>query len=75
MKKPRKAEANFYSSLPAGETPESLEKERELLLKEVKKRNNDQTIGEKMDRTFVYRRQEVVDKQPGADEYLQRWPT
>lgn len=72
-KKARRGEANYYPQ-PSIETPESLEQERTLLLTEVKKRNNEKTIREKMARTFEFRRQEVVDQKPSMENLMERWP-
>ena len=72
-KKARRGEANYYPQ-PSIETPESLEQERTLLLTEVKKRNNDKTIREKMARTFEFRRQEVIDQNPSIENLMERWP-
>uniref|UniRef100_A0A3Q2D2W4 PB1 domain-containing protein n=1 Tax=Cyprinodon variegatus TaxID=28743 RepID=A0A3Q2D2W4_CYPVA len=74
IKKPRRAEANFYPSFPLGETQESMEKERIELLAAIKRRNNDRVIAEKMARTFAYRRQEVVNEEPGIGDFKDRWP-
>ncbi|XP_037835433.1 uncharacterized protein LOC119617661 [Kryptolebias marmoratus] len=74
IKKPRRAEANFYPSFPMGETQESMEKERIELLTAIKKRNNDKVIADKMARTFAYRRQEVVNEEPGIEDFKDRWP-
>ncbi|MEQ2283453.1 hypothetical protein AMECASPLE_011338 [Ameca splendens] len=51
-----------------------MEKERLELLTGVKKRNNDGVVADKMARTFAYRRQEVVNEEPGIDEFKDRWP-
>uniref|UniRef100_A0A3B5PS92 PB1 domain-containing protein n=1 Tax=Xiphophorus maculatus TaxID=8083 RepID=A0A3B5PS92_XIPMA len=74
IKKPRRAEANFYPSFPLGETQESMEKERIELLTAIKRRNNDRVIADKMARTFAYRRQEVVNEEPGIEDFKDRWP-
>lgn len=74
VKKPRKADVNFCPPYPAGETQDSLEGERLALLSEVKKRNNDQVVKEKMAKTFAYRRQEVVKDKPMIGEFKSRWP-
>ncbi|XP_076869961.1 uncharacterized protein LOC143521224 isoform X1 [Brachyhypopomus gauderio] len=74
IKKPRKAEVNFLPCLPKGETTESLEKERVTLLNEVKKKNNEAVIREKMHQTFSYRRQEVVQDSPLVSDFQNRWP-
>uniref|UniRef100_A0A8C6UC02 Uncharacterized protein n=1 Tax=Neogobius melanostomus TaxID=47308 RepID=A0A8C6UC02_9GOBI len=72
-KKARRGEANYYPQ-PSFETQESLEEERTLLLTEVKKRNNERTIREKMARTFEFRRQEIVDQKPCIENLMERWP-
>ncbi|XP_029302698.1 uncharacterized protein LOC115018037 [Cottoperca gobio] len=68
VKKPKRAEANFYPSFPTGETVESLEKERLELLTEITIRNN------KMLCTLAYRRQEVVNQEPSIKDFKDRWP-
>ncbi|XP_073717022.1 uncharacterized protein [Misgurnus anguillicaudatus] len=74
VKKPRKAEVNYCPDYPAGETKESIEEERKALTLEVKKKNNQQLIKSKMERTFAYRRQEVVKDMPFIAEFKNRWP-
>lgn len=74
IKRPKRGEANHMPSFPLGESAEQLEKERQALLKEVKKRNNERIVREKMAKTFALRRQEIVDKQPGVEELQERWP-
>ncbi|XP_058500363.1 uncharacterized protein LOC131469446 [Solea solea] len=74
IKKPRKAEVNFLPSLPCGETRESLENERVALLTEVKKRHNEAVVKQKMQKTFSYRRQEVVQDSPLVSDFVNRWP-
>ena len=74
VKRPRRAEANHFPSLPSGETTGSLEQERVSLLTELQKKNNRQTIKEKMAKTFGYRRQEIVHKEPSIEDMLERWP-
>ncbi|CAL8318205.1 unnamed protein product [Merluccius merluccius] len=74
VKRPKRGEANHVPSYPAGETADNLEMERQVLLKEVKKRNNGRIIREKMAKTFALRRQEIVEKQPRVEELQERWP-
>lgn len=74
MKKPKRAEANFYPSLPVGQTCESLEKERLELLTEAEKRKNESVVKEKMALTFAYRRQEVVNQELSVRDFRARWP-
>ena len=45
-----------------------------MLLTEVKKRNNEKTIREKMAWNFDFRRQEVVDQKPSIENLMERWP-
>uniref|UniRef100_UPI003AAE858A uncharacterized protein isoform X1 n=1 Tax=Centroberyx gerrardi TaxID=166262 RepID=UPI003AAE858A len=75
IKEPRKAEVNFCPSHPRGKTTASLEVERVALLTEVKKkrRKDEAVIKEKMQRTFSYRRQEVL-QEPMITEVQNRWP-
>uniref|UniRef100_A0A8C2FFN5 Uncharacterized protein n=1 Tax=Cyprinus carpio TaxID=7962 RepID=A0A8C2FFN5_CYPCA len=73
IKKPRRAEVNFCPNHPRGETNDSLEVERVALLTEVKKKNNETVIKEKMQRTFSYRRQEIL-QEPMITEVRNRWP-
>lgn len=50
VKRPKQAEANFYPSLPIGESTESLEKERLELLTQIQIRDNERVIADKMTR-------------------------
>lgn len=74
VKRPRRSEVNHFPPLPTGETPKSMEEERVSLLAEQKKKNNRQIIKDMMAKTFGYRRQEIVQKNPSAEEVLERWP-
>ena len=74
VKRPKRAEANFYPSFPTGETQDSMDKERIELLTDIKIRNNERVIAEKMARTFAYRRQEVVNQEPSIKDFKDRWP-
>ena len=61
VKKPKKAEVNYFPSNPAGETNESLENVRVERLNEMRRRRDTApSVKEKMSRTFPYRRREVV---------------
>ncbi|CAL8236441.1 unnamed protein product [Boreogadus saida] len=51
-----------------------MEEERVVLLTEVKKTNNNKIISEKMEKTFPYRRLEVVDQMPVVPVVMERWP-
>lgn len=73
VKKP-KAEVNFYPDYPPGENKDSLEEERLALLSEVQKKHNHQIIKHKMEKTFAYRRHEVVEDMPFIAEFKSRWP-
>lgn len=74
VKKPRRAEVNYCPQHPKGETTETLENERIGLLSEIQKRNNDHIVTLKMEKTFSYRRQEVLQGQPLVAEFKSRWP-
>lgn len=74
IKKPRRSEVNYCPPYPTGESEESLEKLRVELVTDVKKRNNIETVHRKMDRTFSYRRLEVVRQTPMVHDFQERWP-
>ncbi len=73
-KRPKRAEVNYLPPRPSGETSDTLELERQELLNEVKKKNNNKVIQEKMAKTFSYRRLEVVSGSPAAEDFRERWP-
>ncbi|RXN38553.1 sterile alpha motif domain-containing 3-like protein [Labeo rohita] len=75
FKRAKKAEVNYLPPLPFGETEETLEKERLDLLKEIKKKNNERAINEKMEKSFAMRRTEVVKDCPAIQDLLERWPS
>lgn len=76
VKKPRKAELNFLPSYPEGETTDTLEAKRQELVLEHKQKNSnkDPLIKIKMERTFAYRRQEIVTEMPFVTQLQNRWP-
>lgn len=74
MKEPRRAEVNYCPDYPTGQTKASLEEERLALLAEVQKNNNQQVVKEKMERTFAYRRHEVIEDKPFIADFKRRWP-
>ena len=74
VKKPRKAEVNYCPSYPSGESAETLEKIREALISEAKKRNNEDTVAVMMAKTFSHRRQEVIRDAPMIAVFKTRWP-
>lgn len=74
VKKPKRAEVNYCPQYPKGETSESLEQERVAILSELTKRNNDSVVSVKMEKTFSYRRQEVLQGQPMVADFKSRWP-
>lgn len=47
---------------------------RIALLSEVKKKNNEAVVKEKMHLTFSYRRQELVEDLPMVSDLQSRWP-
>ncbi|KAL6475110.1 hypothetical protein MHYP_G00161500 [Metynnis hypsauchen] len=74
VKKPRRAEVNYLPPYPVGEDEQSLEKEREELISESKKKNNEKVIKEKMSKTFAHRRHEIVNRCPSVQDFRDRWP-
>lgn len=40
----------------------------------MKKKNNEAVVKAKMQKTFSYRRQEVVQNSPLISEFVNRWP-
>ncbi|XP_055003873.1 uncharacterized protein LOC129407275 isoform X2 [Boleophthalmus pectinirostris] len=74
VKKARRAEVNFCPDYPPGENKESQEEDRVALLSEIQKRNNDELIKTKMEKTFPYRRQEIVQDMPFIADFKSRWP-
>ena len=52
----------------------SLEKLRMELLSDVKMRNNREVVRIKMEKTFAYRRYEVVRDTPMIQDFQARWP-
>lgn len=74
VKRPKRGEANHIPDIPTGETREKLENERHSLLTEVKKRDNRAVVKDKMAKTFSLRRQEIVEKELGVEELIERWP-
>ncbi|XP_028281977.1 uncharacterized protein LOC114448919 isoform X2 [Parambassis ranga] len=75
IKRPKKAEVNYLPPLPFGDTVDTLEQERQDLLKEATKKNNDGVIADKMERSFSYRRLEVVKQCPAVKAFMERWPS
>lgn len=74
IKKPRRSEVNFCPPYPTGESENSLESVRMELVSDLKKRNNRETVRMKMEKTFAYRRQEVVCNTPMIKDFKARWP-
>ncbi|KAI7802666.1 hypothetical protein IRJ41_016598, partial [Triplophysa rosa] len=74
VKRPRRAEVNYLPAYPVGDNQDTLEKDRLELVDELKKKNNEKVIEEKMLRTFSIRRKEVVTISPAVSVYKERWP-
>ncbi|XP_051258074.1 uncharacterized protein LOC127364511 [Dicentrarchus labrax] len=74
IKKPRRSEVNYCPPYPTGESEKSLESVRMELLSDVKKKNNREAVRMKMEKTFAYRRQEVVRDTPMIRDFQTRWP-
>lgn len=74
IKKPWKAEVNYLPPYPAGEDEESQEQERIQLLTEVRKRDNNKLIKEKMAKTCAHRRNKIIILSPSIEDIKARWP-
>lgn len=74
IKKPRRSEVNYCPPYPAGESEKSLASVRLELLLDVKKKNNKEVVRMKMEKTFAYRRHEVVRDTPMIEDFQARWP-
>ncbi|XP_047668779.1 sterile alpha motif domain-containing protein 3-like [Tachysurus fulvidraco] len=75
VKKPRRCETNFLPDLPQGKDQESLDKEREQIAVEMKKRTTDISfVDSAMSSMFSLRRQEVVEEEPPVSQMKVRWP-
>ena len=74
IKKAKRAEVNFCPTYPSPETEQSLEAMRKALLLDVRKRNNREAVKFNMEKTFAYRRHEVVCYAPMVDDFMARWP-
>ncbi|XP_060780776.1 uncharacterized protein LOC132888716 isoform X2 [Neoarius graeffei] len=73
IKKPKRSEVNYCPAYPTGENDMSLEKLRVELTYDVQTKNS-REIKMKMEKTFAYRRKEVVCNAPMIHEVQQRWP-
>ncbi|XP_048859457.1 uncharacterized protein LOC125726959 [Brienomyrus brachyistius] len=75
IKKPRRDERNYLPDFPLGKDKISLEKDRELLVEEMRKRLPNKTmVAQKMDQTFPLRRKEIVETEPPIRTMMERWP-
>lgn len=62
LKRHKRYEVNYLPDIPGGQSEDTLEAERKLLVEEMKKRNpNWAFIASKMDQTFPLRRRETVE--------------
>ncbi|TWW64996.1 hypothetical protein D4764_22G0006430 [Takifugu flavidus] len=78
------SEVNYLLDIPEGQSEDSLEAERKLLVEEMegekkkkkkKKRNpSGAVIASKMDQTFPLRRREIVEAGPPVKTLKERWP-
>lgn len=75
LKRPKRYEVNYLPDIPEGQSEDSLEAERKLLVEEMKKRNpSGVVIASKMDQTFPLRRREIVEAGPPVKTLKERWP-
>ncbi|XP_078804610.1 uncharacterized protein LOC144992433 [Oryzias latipes] len=73
IKKPRRSEVNYCPPHPIGESNTSLERLRVELLDDVT-RTSREIIKRKMEKTFSYRRREVISEEPMVQDFKTRWP-
>ncbi|XP_024116850.1 uncharacterized protein LOC112138529 [Oryzias melastigma] len=74
IKKPKRAEVNYFPPHQPGETDETLENLRLELITASKRKDNVKTINDMMAQTYSLRRQEVVAQSPMVPELKERWP-
>uniref|UniRef100_A0A8C1PQT6 Sterile alpha motif domain-containing protein 3-like n=1 Tax=Cyprinus carpio TaxID=7962 RepID=A0A8C1PQT6_CYPCA len=75
VKKAKRGEINYLPDHPKGQSDDSLEEERLILVEEMKKKTkNEVLINQKMSLTFSLRRKEIVEVVPMVSEVLERWP-
>ncbi|XP_055758927.1 sterile alpha motif domain-containing protein 3-like isoform X2 [Salvelinus fontinalis] len=75
IKRARRAEVNFLPNFPQGENEASLEKQRLEMVHEMTKENRDlPLINQHMQKTFAFRRQEIVKSSPSVEHLRTRWP-
>ncbi|KAI5108918.1 bridging integrator 1b isoform 2 [Silurus meridionalis] len=69
-----RGEVNYSPDYPAGQSDDTLEQERLILVEELKKKTTNEIISQKMSLTFSLRRKEIVEVVPMVSEVLERWP-
>lgn len=75
LKKAKRCEANFLPDNPYGQTESSLQKEKESLKEDMKRKYpNMELIESKMEMTFSLRRKEIVTEEPLVFDVLTQWP-
>lgn len=75
LKKAKRCEVNFLPDNPLGQTDSSLQKEKEALQEELKKKRlNMAFVDSKMELTFSLRRKEIVEEEPLVADILKQWP-
>ncbi|XP_035812801.2 uncharacterized protein LOC118471570 [Amphiprion ocellaris] len=74
IKRPKRSEVNYCPQFPVGETEATLEKLRVELLTDIKLRNGKEMVKAKMEKTFSYRRYEVIRDAPMVQDFKGRWP-
>ncbi|XP_033505024.2 uncharacterized protein LOC117271049 isoform X2 [Epinephelus lanceolatus] len=75
LKRLKRYEVNYLRDIPEGQSEDSLEAARKLLVEEMKKRNPSGTvIASKMDQTFPMRRREIVEAGRPVKTLKERWP-
>uniref|UniRef100_A0AAV2J993 Uncharacterized protein n=1 Tax=Knipowitschia caucasica TaxID=637954 RepID=A0AAV2J993_KNICA len=73
IKKAKKSEVNFMPCYPEGKQENDLE--REVLIRETKKKSIDwKIVDELMENTYSLRRKEIVQDEPLVADVQKRWP-
>lgn len=74
IKRPKRGEVAYFPSYAPGETDQTLETVTLKLLADVNKRHNREMVRAKMERTYAFRRYEIIHGAPMISDLKIRWP-
>lgn len=75
IKRPKMSGINFLPNFPDGEDETSMESKRKEMVEDMKKRHpNASLIAKNMNSTFALRRKELIEREPGVKDTVERWP-